>query len=396
MKNLPHVHIPPSIFHQIRKGSPWVYRDSLPDFNETRNLLPEGGWVTISNSRHPGGLALFDPSNAIALRVFDSSRDEVPVKPFLRYKISSALSIRSLIDRKITNGIRLIHGENDFLPGLVCDMYDRLLVFRPDCAAWITHLPLVTEYLSREISFDAVYLIYPDSSGWLAGEIHLPVEFIENSLKFIADPSVGQKTGFFIDMRDNRRAIQNFAGGKKILNCFAYTGAFSVYARAGGALQTVNVDISAGAIEAARENHRLNGFDDEKTEYLVQDVFSCLENLPEIPFKKIRTEKGLFDVIILDPPSFAHSKDKIESALASYSRLNKMALQRLGSGQYLATASCSSRISPDQFSSVISEAAESCGRKLRQVYSHGAGQDHPVAIDCGIMPYLKFHLFMVS
>ncbi|MDH4262351.1 MAG: class I SAM-dependent rRNA methyltransferase [Spirochaetia bacterium] len=396
MKNLPLVRIPPSIFLQIRKGSPWVYRDSLPDFDEIRSLLPEGGWVRISNSKNPGGLALFDPDNAIALRVFDSSRDEVPVKPFLHYKISSALSIRSTIDRQITNGIRLIHGENDYLPGLVADIYDRLLVFRPDCMAWLNYLPLVMEYISKEVSFDAAYLLFPDESRWLTEEISLPVEFIENSMKFISDPSVGQKTGFFIDMRDNRKALQHFSSGKKILNCFSYTGAFSVYARAGNAMETVNIDIASGAIEAAKLNHELNGYNDEKTDYIVKDIFEYLEGIPEIPFKKIRTEKGPFDMIILDPPSFAHSKDKVESGLASYTRLNKMALERLGAGQYLATASCSSRISAEQFLSAVSEAAESCGRKLRQVYSNGAGEDHPVAIGSGILPYLKFHIFMVS
>jgi len=164
MKNLQFVRIPPSIFLQLRKGSPWVYQNSLPDFDDLRDRLPEGGWVRISNSKDPGGLALFDPDNAIALRVFDSSRDEVPVKPFLHNKIASAVSLRSSIDRNITNGIRLIHGENDFLPGLVADIYDRLLVFRPDCAAWIQYLPLVMEYISKQVSYDAVYLIYPDES----------------------------------------------------------------------------------------------------------------------------------------------------------------------------------------------------------------------------------------
>jgi len=396
MKNLPLVRIPPSIFLQVRKGSPWVYRDSLPDYEEIRSLLPDGGWVRVSNSKNPGGLALFDPTNAIALRVFDSSRDEVPLKPFLRYKISSAVSLRAPIDRSLTNAVRLIHGENDFLPGLVADIYDRLLVFRPDCAAWLDHLPLVMEYLAKEISFDAAYLLYPEKSGWLTDEVSLPVEFLENSLRFISDPSVGQKTGFFLDMRDNRNAIKKISAGKTILNCFSYTGAFSVYARSGNALKTSNVDIAAGAIEAARENHRLNGFADSLTDFLVRDIFEYLEELPVIAFNKIRTDKGPYDLIILDPPSFAHSKDKVESGLSAYQKLNAMALQRLGAGQYLATASCSSRISDEQFSQAIGAAAEETGRKLRRIYSHGAGLDHPVAVDSGIMPYLKFHIYMIG
>ncbi|MDH4199164.1 MAG: class I SAM-dependent rRNA methyltransferase [Spirochaetia bacterium] len=396
MKNLPLVRIPPSIFLQLRKGSPWVFRDSLPDYESIRNLLPEGGWVRISASKNPGGLALFDPDNAIALRIFDSSHEEIPVKPFLHYKISSAISIRSPIDRSITNGMRLIHGENDFLPGLVADIYDRLLVFRPDTAVWIPFLPVVTEYLSREVAFDASCLIYSGQSGWLEGEAVLPTEFLENSLRFMVDPSVGQKTGFFLDMRPNRKIIQQFSGGKNILNCFSYTGAFSVYARSGGAMETTNVDISSGAIEAAKENHRINGYADEKTGYVAQDAFEYLETIPEISVKKVRTLQGPFDMIILDPPAFAHSKEKIESGIASYRKLNQTALARLGSGQYLATASCSSRISAEQFLGAVSEAASETGRKLRLVYSHGAGEDHPVALNSGIMPYLKFYLFMVS
>lgn len=399
MKNLPLVRIPPSLFLQLRKGSPWIFRDSpamKDSFHHLKTLLPRGGWVRISSSKNPAGLALFDPDNAIALRVFDSSPEEVPVKPFLFNKLSAALEIRANIDQKVTSGFRLVHGEHDHLPGLVADIYDKLLVFRPDCAAWIDHLDMVTEFLARKIEFDAAWLSYSRESRWLLNQVSLPVKFQENSLHFIANPQAGQKTGFFLDMRENRKATGQFAQNKKILNCFSYTGGFSVYARAGGALETVNVDISEGAMEDAKTNHALNGFDDDKTSYVVMDAFEYIEQLPEIPFKKIRTQKGPFDMIILDPPAFAHSKEKIEAGIEAYTRLNQTALKRLGQNQYLATASCSSRISNQQFLEAVLSAAQNSGRKLRCVYFHGAGPDHPTAFETSILPYLKFYIFAID
>lgn len=395
-KNLPLVRIPQGIFHQIRKGSQWVYRDSLPDFDQIQALLPEGGWVNISSSNKPSGLALFDPQNAIALRVIDSTPQETPLKPVLKRKIIEAVKLRNSIDRNQTNGFRLIHGEGDLLPGLTIDYYNGLLVTRPDSFAWIAHLPLVLEFLEPQIDFHSAYLLYEDQKQWLKGECALPHFFKENDLNFITDPSAGQKTGFFLDMRPNRHAIKRFAREKAILNCYSYTGAFSVYARSGGASSTVNIDISRGAIEAARENHQINGFNDDKTTYEVGDVLKFLEHLPEISPWKILSEKCPYDVIILDPPAFAHSKEKIESAKEAYYKLNLAALKCLGSGQYLATASCSSRISPADFSQILSEAASDNGKKLKQIYSHGADEDHPVAVNSGISPYLKFQIYIVE
>jgi len=395
LKNPPVARITPAIYSTLKSGSPWVYTNSLHNYDELKERLPDGGWVQLSASKRSGGLALFDPDNAIALRIFELSSEQVPLKPVLKYRIISALKARSGIDRSSTNGLRLTHGENDLLPGLVIDQYDKLVVVRPDSLAWEPWLPLALEYLYGELPFEAAYLSMGRQSRWLYNSLDFPVVFTENNLKFLSDPKAGQKTGFFLDMRPNRALIGRISKGKSVLNCFSYTGAFSVYARAGGATDTTNIDISPGAVETARLNHKLNNFDDQQTTYISEDIFTWLEQLPVIPQRKIRNEKGRYDIIILDPPAFTHSKANIESGIEAYYKLNLLALERLGSGQYLATASCSSRITDSQFSETIARAANESGRRIRQLYNHGADEDHPVLVNSGIAPYLKFHLYEV-
>jgi len=393
---LPTVKIPPAIFKKLKKGSPWVYRNSLSEIEALAEEMPEGGWVRISSSDKSGGLALFDPENAIALRIFDTSLYTYFVPALLSKRIFDAIEIRSSIDRDQTSGIRLIHGEGDLLPGLVIDQYGPLLVIRPDCDAWVPYLQIVLKILHELVQFSAAYLVTKSFKGWIENSMELPVLFFENGLKFYADPSAGQKTGFFLDMRANRLFMGRFAKNLSLLNCFSYTGGFSIYARHFGATFTHNVDISPGVIEAARQNHALNNQEDEKTTYLAADLFTYLETLPLIEKNRKDPGKGKYDIILLDPPAFAHSQAAILTALESYKKLNQLALERLGHGQYLATASCSSRVSEAEFLQAILEAADASGRNLIQIYRHGADLDHPVSSDSGIMPYLKFFLFKID
>jgi len=416
-KQQPTARISRSILDHLRSGEPWVFAEGVTNPGELRAALPKGGWVRLGavGDRQAGGLALFDPANPIALRVVDAGREPPPPRPLVRRRTALAWAIRSPLlapqaalapstpaGERLTNGVRLIHGEGDRLPGLTADYYAGLLVLRPDCAAWLPFLAHVVDgladHLTREgLPLNGVWLKGEDSAGaklegWVRGQTALPHRFVENGHTFLVDPSLGQKTGFFLDMRPNRAFVGAMSRGLTVLNGFSYTGGFGVYALKGGARRVVHLDSSPGAMEAARANTQLAGFPTPSEDFVVGDVFEYMEAMEPVG----RKETGPFDLLILDPPSFAHSQKAVPAALKAYLRLNTLALERLGSGQFLATASCSSRVSPADFNHTVEAAAKEAGRRLRLLVSAGAGPDHPQAPGSGIHPYLKFLYYMVE
>jgi 23S rRNA (cytosine1962-C5)-methyltransferase len=287
----------------------------------------------------------------------------------------------------MTNAYRIVNGEGDFLPGLIVDRYNEFLVCQFLTAGMDCFKPLVVDSLARLLAAKGIFEksegrvrdeegIQP-SVGVLAGEP--PPERIaikENGFKFVIDVRRGQKTGFFLDQRDNRAVLSTLARDKKILNCFSYSGAFSVYALGGGAREVVSLDSSGPALELAERNLALNGFGGSNL--LKADAFSYL--------KECNTA---FDIIVLDPPSLARKRGDLDGATGGYKFLNLHALRHLRSGGFLLTFSCSQHLSLDLFQKVIFGAAVDAGRRVTILKRLGQPIDHPVSLHHPEGEYLK-------
>ena len=305
-------------------------------------------------------------------------------------------------DYPATTGYRLVHGENDGLPGLVIDRYERTYVCKLYTLAWIPHLRAVLAALAGIASPERVILrlgrgmqrcpeeLYGLADGQVLSGPPLdgPVLFWENGLQFEVDPVHGQKTGFFLDQRDNRARVEKLAARKTVLNLFAYTGGFSVYAARGGARSVVSVDTSAPALEAAKRNWARNrqfpGLA-AAHETVVEDAFEYLARMSKAGRR--------FGLIIVDPPAFAQEQSQVAQALAAYERLTRLALEVLPAGGTLVQASCSSRVDADTFFAAIHRAAAQAGRPLRELERSGHPLDHPITFKEGA--YLKC-LFAVA
>jgi 23S rRNA (cytosine1962-C5)-methyltransferase len=305
------------------------------------------------------------------------------------------------LEEKDTTGYRLVHGENDGLPGLVLDRYADTLVLKLYTPAWIPHLKDFCDALARVSS--ATHLILrlnrsvQQQADFLHGvsngmtlSLHAkqpadPILFKENGLIFESDPIHGQKTGFFLDQRDNRARVEKLSRHASVLNLFAYTGGFSVYAARGGAKEVVSVDLSAPALEAAVRNMEHNGLT-VPHETIAEDAFEVLAHM--------ESQKRLFDVVIIDPPMFAHNEKQVAAALSAYRKLTRLGLGVLRKGGTLVQASCSSRVDSDSFFESIHQCAKEAGRRLTEIERTGHALDHPVGFKEGA--YLKCLFVTVS
>lgn len=300
-----------------------------------------------------------------------------------------------------TGSCRLIFGEADFLPGLVADKFSDVLVVQ-SLALGIdrmkeTIVRLIREVLAEDgISIRGVYErsdakvrrqegMEPEK-GFLGEPFDTDVEIEENGVKYIVDVKEGQKTGFFLDQKYNRLAIQRLCRGAKVLDCFTHTGSFALNAGMGGAAEVLGVDASELGVRQAEENARLNGMED-RVKFLCADVF---ELLPEL---ERRGEK--YDVIILDPPAFTKSRNSVKNAVKGYREINRRAMQLLKDGGFLATCSCSHFMTYELFTQTIRQAAAGVHRRLRQVEYRTQAPDHPILWAADESYYLKFYIFQV-
>jgi 23S rRNA (cytosine1962-C5)-methyltransferase len=308
--------------------------------------------------------------------------------------VRTAWQLRREVATESTTGYRLVHGENDGLPGLVADRYGSSVVLKVYSAAWLPHLDSVVAALhavdaptrvvlrlSRAVQAAADTLT---DGQVLAGDpLDGPVLFLENGITFEADLVRGQKTGFFLDQRDNRARVERHASGRSVLNVFAYTGGFSVYAARGGARDVTSVDISAPALEAAKRNFRHNQHNPQvraaQHNCVVGDAFEVIPRMAR--------DGQRFDMVILDPPSFAKSSAEVERALASYVRIVRLGLDVLDRSGMLVAASCSSRITAEAFRDVVLDAAARSHRRLHILEQTGHAPDHPIGFPEGA--YLK-------
>ncbi|WP_029215100.1 class I SAM-dependent rRNA methyltransferase [Kallotenue papyrolyticum] len=381
---IPTVHLPHQLRKRLATGHPWVYRDHLAPgltFADGTWLRVEcGGWSAYG---------LWDASSPIAIRIF--SQERIPDAAWIAQQLAAAWALRAPLRQTATTAYRLAFGEGDGLPGITIDLYDAWAVIITYAGSVRRLLPLVVEALPQIVPLrgiverrgrderdgDKIRLLWGTAP---------PDDLIvqEHGLRFHANLRQGQKTGLFLDHRENRKFLEGWSYGRRVLNCFAYTGAFSVYAAWGGASEVVSCDVAPAAAEEARRNFALNGFNPDQFTFLVDDCFAALE--------RFSRQGRSFDLIILDPPAFATSRRQLYAALRAYTRLNQLALGCLVPDGLLASASCTSQVAPEQFREMLAEAAQRAGRRLQIIHEAGQALDHPVPAHFPEGRYLKFVL----
>jgi 23S rRNA (cytosine1962-C5)-methyltransferase len=386
--------VTPAAERALKAGHPWLFEQAIREQNHQGQ--PGDLAVVFDHQRKFLAIGLYDPLGPIRVRMLQHRHPAVIDADFFTARLREAAEIRTALPAN-TTAYRLVHGENDRLPGLVIDRYAETLVIKLYTAAWVPHLRAVL--LALDQVFPAGRLIlrlgravqdHPQAlfgcqdGDLLSGDPATgPVLFLENGLRFEADPRHGHKTGFYLDQRDNRLRVETLTAGKTVLNNFAYTGGFGVYAARGGAKSVTNVDLSQPALVVARRNFAHNQEHPAvracRHETIAGDAFEVLETLA--------SQGRHFDLVILDPPSFAKSQAEIRGAVAAYQRLTQLGLAVLEPDGTFVQASCSSRVSPEGFLEAVQAAAREAGRPLRDIASFGHPLDHPVGFKEGT--YLK-------
>ena len=393
MSHLVKVAVKPGLGRHIRAGHPWVFKKAI----ENPPRIPIGAVVDLTDDGRFAGRGYWDPLSAIAVRVLTTDPKETVDSDFFERRVRVAWESRQkLINLKGTNAFRLIHGEGDQLPGVIVDLYDGWAVLKLYSAGLTPHRPFIVEALEKVVpglkgvvGRDEVGRDDADvddgrgSAKMLFGpEAPNPLTISERDAKFLVDVYAGQKTGFFLDQRENRYLLRRISKGLDVLNCFCFSGGFSVNAALGGAKSVFSVDQDADAIALARENFTLNGLPAAQHDFLAADAFELLES-----FKR---EGRKFDLIILDPPAFAKSQKAVEGAIAGYASLNRQALAILKPGGILCTASCSARVSSEAFFDAVKEGAYNADVDLTLVEERYQPPDHPIRLQFREGRYLKF------
>jgi 23S rRNA (cytosine1962-C5)-methyltransferase len=372
----------------VMRLHPWIFSGAI---KRADGDLQEGDIVEVFSSEREFLAMGHYQIGSIAVRIFTFQQVQ-PDADFWKLKIQNAFNLRKslkLANSEETNVYRLVHGEGDGLPGLIIDYYNGVLVMqahsvgmyrlRDQIAAVIPEL-----YPNNQVT------IYDKSEGTLPFKANLGakneflsgntsmVDVVENGYHFRIDVTTGQKTGFFIDQRDNRLLLTRYTAGKSVLNMFCYTGGFSVYALGGGANLVHSVDSSAQAIELTEKNVALNGVNDERHKAVQADAFAYMNAIGDA-----------YDVIVLDPPAFAKHQDALKNALQGYKRLNARAIEQIRSGGILFTFSCSQVVSKENFRKSVFAAAANTGRHVRILHQLTQPPDHPVSIYHPEGEYLK-------
>lgn len=373
---------------------PWVFSGALvtvPDYSngEIVEVVTSGGEII--------GYGFFSPESQISCRIFEFTAERVEKfgADYFSTKIRRAFDLRKrFINSMTTDCWRLIHAEGDFFPGLIVDVYGDTAVVQ----ALVMGVELMLDDVADTLEYLGYKNIFVKNSGvnqvegvctgdyLLRGDEPEEIIVTENSLKFKIDVAGGQKTGFFLDQRDNRDLVRSLSGGRRVLNAFCYTGGFSIYSLAGGAHSVHSVDISASAVAMTEDNIRLNFGESDKAVSLKAD---CFEYLREI-------EQDYFDMIILDPPAFVKHASGVEKGARGYKDINLNALRKIRKDSLLLTFSCSQHVSQDLFRKIVFGAAADAGRNVRVLRLLSQGVDHPVSIYHPKGEYLKGLLLHVE
>ena len=381
----------------IKSGGLWIYD------NEIQNIMgscEDGDIVVVRDfDGYPMGKGFINRKSKIAIRMLTRQKEQEIDTDFLRKRVRAAWSYRKdVID---TSSCRLIFGEADFLPGLVIDKFSDVLVVE-SLALGIDRLKLdIIELLKEALAEDGINIrgVYersdakvrekegmPRVKGFIGEPFDTKVEIVENGVRYIVDVEDGQKTGFFLDQKNNRAAIHKLCKGREVLDCFTHTGSFALNAGIAGASHVTGVDASELAVEQARENARLNHLEDT-VEFICEDVFELLPRLER--------EGKQYDVVILDPPAFTKSRSSIKNAVKGYREINLRGMKLVKDGGYLVTCSCSHFMDFDLFTKTIHQAADNVHKRLRQVEFKTQAPDHPILWAADESYYLKFYVFQV-
>ena len=373
----------------LRRFHPWVFSGAIDRMDEG---IDEGDTVSVYS--HDGKLMgnghYQVGSIAVRMLAFDDSAID---EAFYNHRLQQAYQLRQSLQlmREDNNAMRLVHGEGDFLPGLVVDLYGHTAVMQAHSPGMHFARDVIAHALTQ-LPDGAVHNVYYKSETTLPYKAHLdPMndyivgEFesdiaTENGLRFHVDWLKGQKTGFFVDQRENRKLLEHYSGGKRLLNMFCYTGGFSVYGLRGGAQLVHSVDSSAKAIKLTNDNVALNfAPEDTRHEAFAQDGFKFLDEM----------ERGAYDLIVLDPPAFAKHRSAVRNALTGYRRINMRAMEKIAPGGILFTFSCSQAVNKEQFRLAVFSAAAQAGRRVRILHQLTQPADHPINIYHPEGEYLK-------
>ena len=375
----------------LRAGHPWVFRKAIE--KAPKGLLA-GAIVDVVEDGRFVARGYHDPHSAISVRILTREPAEVIDETFWRNRIRRALALREDLVTG-TTGYRLVHGENDGLPGVVADRYGDFAVLKLYSAGLTPHRAHIVEALRQEAKgLEGVFgrdeiprdeesdEAAPQGRVLWGAEPPERIEIDEHGMKLLVDVRRGQKTGMFLDQRENRKLVRDLSAGRgDALNLFGYTGGFSVAAALGGARHVVTIDVDRDAIVLARENFRVNGLDPADHAFASEDAFEIL--------KRYKAQGRQFDLVVCDPPAFAKSQKAVEAAVAGYASLNRAALHVLAPGGLLVTASCSARVSPEMFQDAVKEAAYKTHIDLQLVEDRRQPPDHPVAPQFREGRYLK-------
>jgi len=384
----------------VRSGHPWLFADSVHESNRAG----QSGELAVIYDRKDKFLAvgLFDPDSPIRVRILHAGKPQTIDSAWWKAHLEKALAVRRNLFDAQTNGNRLIHGESDGWPGLVLDKYDSTLVLKVYTAAWLPRLDEMLALFKENIPCDRIVLRLSrniqtsaekqfqlrDGQILIGSTLDAPVIFSENGIRFEADVLRGQKTGFFLDQRENRREVEMLARGLRVLNAFSFSGGFSVYAARGGAASVTDLEISAHALESAKRNFALNqdfpGVANCRHEIIQADCFDWLEKTSE-----------QFDLIILDPPSLAKRATEREGAIHAYERLNSLGIARLSRDGILVAGSCSAHVSAAEFFDAVRRAAVKSGKRFSELKTLRHPADHPANFkeaEYLKVIYLKFNM----
>jgi 23S rRNA (cytosine1962-C5)-methyltransferase len=366
----------------VRSGHPWLFADSIHELNRAGQL----GELAVIYDRKDKFLAvgLFDPDSPIRVRILHAGKPATIDAAWWLMRLEQALARRRDLFDAQTTGYRLIHGESDGWPGLVLDRYDTTLVLKVYTAAWLSRLENILALVKQKVPCERVVLRLSRNIQPVAKEkfqsqdgqvlIGAPPEgaviFSENGVRFEADVVRGQKTGFFLDQRENRHEVESLSSGRRVLNAFSFSGGFSVYAARGGATSVTDLDISAHALESAKRNLALNqnfpGVAACRHETVQADTFEWLPNA-----------KDNFDLIVLDPPSLAKRATEREGAVRAYEKLNSLGIARLLRDGILVAGSCSAHVPAVEFFDAVRRTAIKSGRKFTELKTLQHPPDHP-------------------
>lgn len=382
----------------LKAGGMWIYDNEI---DTIKGDYVNGDMVFVEDfDGYPLGHGFINTNSRLTVRMMSRKKDTVVDDDFLEMRVRAAWEYRKTTTD--TSSCRLIFGEADFLPGIVIDKFSDVLVVESLALGIDRFKPVILDKLKKVLAEDGIQIrgVYERSDakvrlqegmerfkGFIGDPFDTKVEIVENNVHYLVDVKDGQKTGFFLDQKYNRLAIQRLCAGKRVLDCFTHTGSFALNAGLAGASSVLGVDASELGVAQAEENAALNGLSDT-VKFRCADVF---ELLPEL---ERQGEK--FDVVILDPPAFTKSRSSVKNAVKGYREINLRGMKLVKDGGYLATCSCSHFMTPELFEKTIREAAGNVHKRLRQVEYRTQAPDHPILWSGDETSYyLKFYIFQV-